>query len=305
MKPFRFAFPFLPLFFCSVLWSQTLPLAAHYPLNCTPNDTTGNFDPMQIDSLEYVDNALFFTGQYYKELAMTPVFPATMYQALQVSVKFKLTEYPTIFRPVIVCGGSYRWLGVVLDPDTTIDLLHTNAQHVHSTVHYQIDRWHDLLLTYDTTTLTGAVYLDGVPAASATFPIDHGTNDFDQRILACNPSNASSFKGYMRDLKVYMQLPATGVAEEASLPARPILHQNYPNPFSGSTEISWFLPAAAHVRLSIRDMLGREVAVPVDRQHEAGMHRATFTANALIPGVYTCVLEAGKANATREIVLIR
>ena len=70
------------------------------------------------------------------------------------------------------------------------------------------------------------------------------------------------------------------------LPDKVVLHQNYPNPFNPSTRIIYELPASSHVRLSVSDVLGREVSVPVNEIREAGTHSIPFDASGLAGGVY-------------------
>ena len=48
----------------------------------------------------------------------------------------------------------------------------------------------------------------------------------------------------------------------------------------------WSLPAAARVRVSLVDVLGREVAVLADGPREAGPHEVAIDGAALRPGVY-------------------
>lgn len=71
------------------------------------------------------------------------------------------------------------------------------------------------------------------------------------------------------------------------------LHQNYPNPFSHSTTISYNLSVRSHVRLEVVDLLGRNVATLVDEVKEAGKHAVEFNASAMMSGVYLCTLSAG------------
>ena len=59
---------------------------------------------------------------------------------------------------------------------------------------------------------------------------------------------------------------------EEPLPSDYVLEQNYPNPFNPSTTISFSLPEQAHVRLSIYNVLGREVAVLLDDALPAGSY---------------------------------
>ncbi|MBL0174358.1 MAG: choice-of-anchor D domain-containing protein [Ignavibacteria bacterium] len=90
------------------------------------------------------------------------------------------------------------------------------------------------------------------------------------------------------------------------------LGQNYPNPFgAGSptggdrTTIPYHLRAAGHVTLSVRDMLGREVALLTDRFEEAGRHTAELHARALPAGIYVYQLTTGARVASRTLLLLR
>jgi ELWxxDGT repeat protein len=83
------------------------------------------------------------------------------------------------------------------------------------------------------------------------------------------------------------------------------LDQNHPNPFNGTTTLAYALRDAAHVRLTVTDMLGREVAVLVDQQVMEGQHTAVFNAGTLPNGSYLVRLAAGDAVRTRMIKLLR
>jgi tetratricopeptide (TPR) repeat protein len=64
---------------------------------------------------------------------------------------------------------------------------------------------------------------------------------------------------------------------------------NSPNPFNPSTVISYRLPDAGTrfiVSLKVYDILGREVAILVEGQKEAGFHTARFNGSRLAGGVY-------------------
>ncbi|MBP9211507.1 MAG: hypothetical protein KBF97_01845, partial [Bacteroidetes bacterium] len=50
------------------------------------------------------------------------------------------------------------------------------------------------------------------------------------------------------------------------------LHGNFPNPFNPSTTIRFSVPQTGLVRLTVTDVTGREVAVPVDGMMERGDH---------------------------------
>jgi len=63
------------------------------------------------------------------------------------------------------------------------------------------------------------------------------------------------------------------------------LSQNYPNPFNPSTKISYQIANSGKVRLSVYDVLGREVAVLVDAEQFAGTHEVTFNASKMASGI--------------------
>jgi hypothetical protein len=97
----------------------------------------------------------------------------------------------------------------------------------------------------------------------------------------------------------------TGIDERQMVPASFSLKQNYPNPFNPSTSLAYSIPTRANVRLSVYDVLGREVATLVNETKEAGEYDATFLAEGLSSGVYFYTLRAGAFMETRRMVLMK
>ncbi len=83
------------------------------------------------------------------------------------------------------------------------------------------------------------------------------------------------------------------------------LHQNYPNPFNPSTEISYRLASPMVVKLTVFDMLGREIKVLVDQSKPAGDHRATFDASGLSSGIYLYQLRTATDMITKSMILLK
>ncbi|MCX6639140.1 MAG: C25 family cysteine peptidase [bacterium] len=83
------------------------------------------------------------------------------------------------------------------------------------------------------------------------------------------------------------------------------LNQNYPNPFNPLTSISFSLPQAVQVQLTVFDVMGREVATLVNGMRDAGTHEVTFDASHLASGIYLYKLEAGDYSATNKMVLMK
>ncbi|MFA7332606.1 MAG: T9SS type A sorting domain-containing protein [Candidatus Delongbacteria bacterium] len=91
-------------------------------------------------------------------------------------------------------------------------------------------------------------------------------------------------------------------------PARPegfTLGNPYPNPFNPVTLIPFSLDRPRHVRLSVHNLLGQEVAVLVDNIVPAGTHAAQFGTKQLASGTYLVTLESGARSESRTITLLR
>ncbi len=72
----------------------------------------------------------------------------------------------------------------------------------------------------------------------------------------------------------------------ASLPQRFKLGAAYPNPVAGAATVPFALPEAADVRITVYDVLGRQVALLADERREAGRHAARFETTRFASGVY-------------------
>jgi predicted esterase len=84
------------------------------------------------------------------------------------------------------------------------------------------------------------------------------------------------------------------------------LHQNYPNPFNPSTTIQYNLSKKTRVKLTIYDLLGREVAVLVNEAKPAGAHQVTFNAAKLASGVYLYRIQTGEGFVqTRKLMILK
>ncbi len=95
---------------------------------------------------------------------------------------------------------------------------------------------------------------------------------------------------------------------EDDAPAQPAgfaLGAAYPNPFRSAATVPFEASAPGRVRLSVFDVLGREVAVLAEGDLPAGAHRAQFDGSRLASGVYLVVLEAGGQRQATKIVLLR
>jgi hypothetical protein len=97
-----------------------------------------------------------------------------------------------------------------------------------------------------------------------------------------------------------------GIEEENRAGVRPCLClQNRPNPFHGSTVISYSLPQATHITLAIYDITGRLVETLVNETQEPGIHQVEWSPEGMPAAVYFCRLRAGEFVRTRKMLLVK
>jgi hypothetical protein len=88
-------------------------------------------------------------------------------------------------------------------------------------------------------------------------------------------------------------------------PAVYLLEQNYPNPFNPTTSISYSIPKAGNVKLTVFDVLGRDVAVLVNEFKTAGSYTIEFNASEFSSGVYFYRIEAGDFKDVKKMTLVK
>jgi hypothetical protein len=91
----------------------------------------------------------------------------------------------------------------------------------------------------------------------------------------------------------------------AEIPDALSLEQNYPNPFNPVTILSYGLPEAQDVTVSVFNALGIEVARLHDGSQEAGWHRVAFDGTDLSSGLYVAVVRAGGTMRSKTMLLAK
>lgn len=112
---------------------------------------------------------------------------------------------------------------------------------------------------------------------------------------------------YADNLRILLYAPALSSASHPVLPELMVLEQNYPNPFNPGTTIGFGVsgPGSRWVRLSVLDLLGREVAVLVDEAKAAGRYAVSFNTERLASGTYFYRLTAGGFHDVKKMVVLR
>ncbi|MEM6327582.1 MAG: T9SS type A sorting domain-containing protein [Bacteroidota bacterium] len=78
-----------------------------------------------------------------------------------------------------------------------------------------------------------------------------------------------------------------------------------PNPTRGLARVRYTLAEAGDARVSVHDLLGREVTTLADGAHTSGSHEASVDTNRLAPGVYLVRLSQGERLTTTRLTVVR
>jgi len=124
-----------------------------------------------------------------------------------------------------------------------------------------------------------------------------------------------SYNGSAPDLGAFETEEPVAVSTTPAAAAEFVFFQNYPNPFNPKTGIRYSVPAqsgrdgqvsgVSEVKITVYDVLGREVAVLVNEKKEAGTYEVRFDGSRLASGVYIYRLTAGSFVQSRKMLLLR
>ncbi|RPH91982.1 T9SS C-terminal target domain-containing protein, partial [candidate division KSB1 bacterium] len=100
------------------------------------------------------------------------------------------------------------------------------------------------------------------------------------------------------------QASAVPLAREVAI-TEYALHQNYPNPFNAATHIVFDLPENGHVQLRLYNLMGQQVAEPVNGPMLSGQHTIRVDAGSLASGEYLYRLAANGFTSTKKLLIIK
>jgi hypothetical protein len=144
---------------------------------------------------------------------------------------------------------------------------------------------------------------------------DSTFNDFGTKL---NPTFSWDLDADLHVVAYYKKGATTGVISDRSvLPTQYSLDQNYPNPFNPSTNIRFALPNMASVRMTVYDILGREIRTLVNSELGAGTHNIVWdgknnNGGQVATGMYIYRIDARQNNggaasfiATKKMMLLK
>jgi hypothetical protein len=115
------------------------------------------------------------------------------------------------------------------------------------------------------------------------------------------PSGVYTYRAYKFDLNY----PVAIQSGNSNIPAAFKLNQNYPNPFNPSTLITYDIPRASYVELSVYDITGRKLKDVVSEFQQPGSYSAVFDGSQYSSGLYICRLKADDFTSSEKMILVK
>lgn len=97
----------------------------------------------------------------------------------------------------------------------------------------------------------------------------------------------------------------TNIVTNTNIPDEFVLYQNYPNPFNPVTSIRFDISKLSNVKITVYDMLGRELTGLIEKDLNAGSYAVKWNATSYPSGVYFYKLETEEYVDTKKMVLLK
>jgi photosystem II stability/assembly factor-like uncharacterized protein len=147
--------------------------------------------------------------------------------------------------------------------------------------------------------LNGYYCVDSLPSGVYELIVDRMGYVQESFVVMLTNSSLNNINFYLDDILVGINYPGI------EIPSEFVLYQNYPNPFNPVTSIEFSIPEDSYSKLSIYDVLGREINVLVDQQLKRGVYRASWNAANHPSGVYFYKLETGDFEHSKKMMLVK
>ncbi|MCP4633677.1 MAG: T9SS type A sorting domain-containing protein [candidate division Zixibacteria bacterium] len=95
------------------------------------------------------------------------------------------------------------------------------------------------------------------------------------------------------------------IGDDATLPEKTVLNQNFPNPFNASTTISFDLHNAGDVNFGVYNMAGQKIETLIDGYLNTGQHLINWDASAYSSGIYFYKLQVGGHTSAKMMSLLK
>jgi uncharacterized delta-60 repeat protein len=118
-------------------------------------------------------------------------------------------------------------------------------------------------------------------------------------------ANTSGGVENLQVIKYCQDIPVGFTFNTPEVPESFSLKQNYPNPFNPMTKIKFNIPSSVNTKITVYDILGKEIKILVNAKLNPGSHEVDFDGTNLPSGVYFYKLETEAFTETKKMMLIK
>jgi hypothetical protein len=97
----------------------------------------------------------------------------------------------------------------------------------------------------------------------------------------------------------------TGIGNQGGVVSEYALVQNYPNPFNPTTTIKFSIMKPEFVKLTVYDLVGKEISVLISKEMTAGNYVVDFNGTTLSSGIYFYKITAGDFTSVKKMMMIK
>ena len=278
-------------------WSPLLPTGNFY-------DGDYCYVPGTMDAWVSTSAATGFSGVYYSidnGSSWTDCNGTMGIQHLAVSFFDNTTGWAGAFNTSATVGGIYKFTGMVAPIPVELSSFTANAAQNAVVLNWETasevnNFGFEVERSFDNVTFSTLGFVDG-----------KGTTTERQAYSFTDQTSLTS-KAYYRLRQVdfdgrfdYSDV----VTVENTIPESFSLNQNFPNPFNPSTRLSFSLPQATDVQLSIYDASGKLVETLVSEARAAGYHEVIWNASNNASGIYFARIQAGNFTKNIKMTLLK
>jgi hypothetical protein len=290
-------------------WSDVWNFTTYIPLPTMPQLVSATPYPNRPDFVTLKWKRVQYADQYVIQLSYAQNFTALVYSdSTTDTVKsvMGLSEGRRYYWRVQAknVAGSSPWS----DSNFTIILAPTDLV-------LQRNALNEITLTWnDNSTVEDGYVIERKQSPQTSFTVldtlERSGNTYVDKKAELSQTYTYRIKAYKgsaeSDYSNEASLTLVGVEEEKEeIPTEYSISQNYPNPFNPTTRIKFALPKTALTKLTIYDLLGREIQILINRELEAGYHEIAVDANNLPSGVYFYGIQSGDFIQTKKLILMK
>lgn len=207
--------------------------------------------------------------------------------------------------------GELEWINVFnIGPSSTFDLCTDmemdNSNNIYLTGVNHVEESNDpfVILKYDSAGVLQKIIRNENQFPDIFFPASIVLDDNGD--ITATGSCIVDWDFYVTDYFTVKYSKTIGINTISnSIPAIFSLHQNYPNPFNPTTNIKYEISKSGNVTLKIFNVLGKEIATPVNQKQNPGIYEVTFDGSNLSGGVYFYKLESNGFSETKKMIILK